>query len=81
MYVCILNNKGKVLVHQNIKTDPELFFEIIFPYIDDVAVGVECVFCWYWLADLCADHKITFVLGHAIAAPSQNVHEARPAGH
>jgi|GEM_PF-3775026 len=21
MYVCILNNKGKVLVHQNIKTD------------------------------------------------------------
>ena len=45
MYVCILNNKGKVLVHQNIKTDPELFFEIIFPYIDDVAVGVECVFC------------------------------------
>jgi hypothetical protein len=45
MYVCILNNKGKVLIHQNIKTDPELFFEIIFPYIDDVAVGVECVFC------------------------------------
>ena len=66
MYVCILNNKGKVLVHQNIKTDPELFFEIIFPYIDDVAVGVECVFCWYWLADLCAAHKITFVLGHAL---------------
>jgi len=41
MYICILNNKGKVLVHQNIKTDPKLFFEIISPYIDDVAVGVE----------------------------------------
>ena len=62
MYVCILNAKGKVVVHQNIKTDPEAFFELIFPYIDDIAVGVECVFCWYWLADLCAEHHIKFVL-------------------
>jgi hypothetical protein len=28
-------------------------------------VGVECVFCWYWLADLCAEHNIVFILGHA----------------
>ena len=57
-----LKQQGKVLVHQNIKTDPELFFEIIFPYIDDVAVGVECVFCaepssgsthWQKATDLC----------------------------
>jgi len=45
MYVCIIDQKGKTKVHQNIKTDPELFFELIFPYLDDVAVGVECVFC------------------------------------
>ncbi len=50
MYVCILNHRGKVVVHQNIKTDPELFFELIFPFIEDAVVGVECVFCWYWLA-------------------------------
>ena len=66
MYVCILNAKSKVVVHQNIKTDPEAFFDLIFPYIDDIAVGVECVFCWYWLADLCAEHHIRFVLGHAL---------------
>ncbi len=66
MYVCILNHRGKVVVHPNIKTDPELFFERIFPFIEDVVVGVECVFCWYWLADLCADHHIDFVLGHAL---------------
>jgi len=47
MYVCILNQKGKVMVHKNIKTDPELYFDLIFPYIGDVIVGVECVFCWY----------------------------------
>ena len=66
MYVCILSLDGKVLVHQNIKTDPERFFELVFPFIEDIVVGVECVFCWYWLADLCADHKIDFVLGHAL---------------
>lgn len=29
-------------------------------------VGVDCVFIWYWLADLCQDERIAFVLGHAL---------------
>ncbi len=29
-------------------------------------VGVECIFCWYWLSDLCAREGIAFVLGHAL---------------
>ena len=65
MYVCILAQNGKVLIHENIKTDPERFFELVFPFIEGVVVGVECVFCWYWLADLCAEHNIVFILGHA----------------
>jgi len=65
MYVCIIDPKGKVRVHENIQTDPELFFDLIFPFIDDGVIGVECVFCWYWVADLCAVHKIPFVFGHA----------------
>ena len=65
MYVCILAQNGKVLIHKNIKTDPERFFELVFPFIEGVVVGVECVFCWYWLADLCAEHNIDFVLAHA----------------
>ena len=66
MYVCIIAQNGKVLVHQNIKTDPQVFFELVFPYVEDIVVGVECVFCWYWLADFCAEHSIDFVLGHAL---------------
>jgi hypothetical protein len=31
MYVCILDQKGEATVHQNINTDPELFFELTFP--------------------------------------------------
>ena len=66
MYVCILNNQGKTVLHKNIKTDPEIFFELIFPYLEDIVVGVECMFSWYWIADLCHEHSIPFVLGHAL---------------
>jgi transposase len=31
-----------------------------------VVVCVECIFTWYWLADLCAREGIPFVLGHAL---------------
>ena len=66
MYVCILDRNGKTVVHENIKTEPEAFIKLITPYNDDIAVGVECVFCWYWLSDLCTQNNITFVLGHAL---------------
>ena len=36
MYVCIIDAKNKVKVHQNIKTHPEVLFDLIFPYIDDI---------------------------------------------
>jgi transposase len=29
-------------------------------------VAVECLFTWYWLADLCAQEGIAFVLGQAL---------------
>ena len=66
MYVCILNNIGKIVLHKNIKTDPEIFFEIIFPFLPEIVVGVECMFSWYWIADLCHEHCIPFILGHAL---------------
>src|SRR5207247_10339236 len=36
------------------------------PFRQDMAIAVECIFTWYWLADLCAREKIPFVLGHAL---------------
>ena len=30
-------------------------------------VAVECIVAWYWLADLCADEGMPFVLGHALS--------------
>ena len=66
MYVCILDHDGEILVHKNIKTDPKRFLKLIEPYREDLVVSVECMFTWYWVADLCAREGITFVLGHAL---------------
>jgi transposase len=40
--------------------------QVIKPYMDDLAVAVECMFTWYWVSDFCLRHGITFVLGHAL---------------
>lgn len=66
MYVCILDAQGQVLVHKNLRSDPGAFLEAIEPYREGLVVAVECIFTWYWLADLCAREGIAFVLGHAL---------------
>jgi len=66
MYVCILDQHGTKLFHKNLPTTPDAFLRAIAPYREDLVVGVECIFTWYWLADLCQQEGITFVLGHAL---------------
>ncbi len=67
MYVCILDGTGEVLVHRNMPSTPAAFLAVVAPYRDGVVVAVECIFTWYWLADVCAAEGIAFVLGHALA--------------
>jgi transposase len=67
MYVCMLDGAGQVLVHRNMPSTPTAFLEVVAPYRADLVVAVECMFTWYWLADLCAAEGIAFVLGHALA--------------
>lgn len=66
MYVCILDAEGQVLVHRNLRSSPEEFLAAVEPYREGLVVAVECIFIWYWLADLCAREGIAFVLGHAL---------------
>jgi hypothetical protein len=63
MYVCILNAAGEVMVHRNLPATPEHFLTVVRPYRDDLVVAVECIFTWYWLADVCAEEGIPFILG------------------
>ncbi len=66
MYVCVLSQAGEVLLHRNLPCDPARFLCAISPFREDLVVAVECIFTWYWLADLCAKEGIAFVLGHAL---------------
>lgn len=66
MYLCILDQEGKIILHRDIKTDPDIFLKTIATYREDIVVAVECIFTWYWLADLCSKENIPFVLGHAL---------------
>ena len=66
MYLCILNQDGEIVLHRNRKAAPDPFLKAIAPYREDLVVAVECLFTWYWLADLCAQEQIPLVLGHAL---------------
>lgn len=67
MYLCLLNRDGEILVHRNMPARPEPFLKAVAPYREDLVVCVDCLFPWYWLADLCAREGIPCVLGHALS--------------
>ena len=66
MYVCILDQDREILVHRHVKAGPETLLQTIAPYRENLVVGVEGIFTWYWLADLCAQEGIPCILGHAL---------------
>jgi len=66
MYVCVVDQTGTVIVHRNLATTREAFEQVIGPFRGEVVVCVECIFSWYWIADLCSELGVAFVLGHAL---------------
>ena len=67
MYACVIDSDGKKLLHQNFHTrDTNTFIGKLQPFSEDLVVGCESTFNWYWLCDLCEGKQIPFVLGHAL---------------
>lgn len=64
--VCILDQHGQVVWQGTLAARPDDFLQTIAPYRDGLVVACECMFAWYWLADLCLAQGIPFVLGHAL---------------
>jgi len=56
--VCILDEKGGNQGAPEHEYHPESFLKAIAPFREDVVVAVECMFTWYWLADLCQKEGI-----------------------
>ena len=57
---------GRTVFDRDLPADPDAFLDAVAPFRDGLVVGCECMFAWYWLADLCEDERIPFVLGHAL---------------
>ena len=67
MHVCIVDHDGQTKFHKNIDAHPDRFLPLVRPYREGLVVAAECMFAWYWLADLCAQEQIPFVLGHVLS--------------
>lgn len=66
MYICILEQAGTVLLHNNVAATSEDFLRVTAPYREELVVAVECSFTGYWLSALCTRQGLAFVLGHAL---------------
>jgi transposase len=64
--LCILNQDGESLVHRHMPAGPEPCLQAVAPHRTALVVGVEGLFTWSWLADLCARAGMPCVLGHAL---------------
>lgn len=67
LFLHVLNARGKTVFEQDLPAEPGAFLDAVEPYRKNLVVGCECMFAWYWLADLCEAQRIPFVLGHALA--------------
>jgi transposase len=61
-----LDAEGKTVLAQTLAASPDAFLRAVAPFREGLAVACECLFAWYWLADLCEQENIPFVLGHAL---------------
>jgi transposase len=66
MFTHVLDQHGRTVLERDLPARPEAFLGAVEPFRAGLVVGCECMFAWYWLADLCEDQRIPFVLGHAL---------------
>src|SRR5262249_58054025 len=62
----ILDAQGETVFAKTLPASPAAFLKAVAPFRDGLAVACECMFAWYWLADLCHEQDISFVLGPAL---------------
>jgi hypothetical protein len=67
LYVCILSQDGEMVLHRTRPARPDAWLKAMAPYRDDIGIAIAGLLTWYWLAALCADQEIPFVLGHALS--------------
>jgi hypothetical protein len=67
MDLCIVNQEGEIGLHRKMQAAPEPFLKAMAPDREDLVVAVACLLTWYWLAALCAQAQMPWVLGPALS--------------
>ena len=67
LFIHVCDPAGTPCFEKDVPASPAAFLDAIKPFRQGLVVGAECMFAWYWLADLCEREAIPFVLGHALA--------------
>ncbi len=78
LYAHVLDQRGRTVLDRDLPASPDAFLDAVKPFRKGLVVGAECMFAWYWLADLCEDHSIPFVLGHALYMKAIHGGKAKP---
>ena len=63
MFLHVLDQQGQTCFERDLPAGPDAFRAAVAPFRQGLVVGCECMFAWYWLADLCEDESIPFALG------------------
>lgn len=66
LHLCVLAHDGDVVFDRNLAARPDVLLHALAPFRDGLVVGCECMFAWYWVADVCREQGVSFVLGHAL---------------
>lgn len=67
LHICVLDQNGEKCLHKNLQCqETDTLLEELQPFRENLVVGCESTFNWYWLADLMSQEKIPFILGHAL---------------
>jgi transposase len=77
MHLCVLDSAGTVVCDVNLPSRPDAFLAALAPCRADVIVGVECMFCWYWLSDRCRKEQIPLLIGHALYMKASHAAKAK----
>src|SRR5687768_10517503 len=59
LHLCILEHDGNVVFDRNLVCRPDVLLHALAPFREGLVIGVECMFAWYWVADLCVQHDAT----------------------
>lgn len=63
--LCVMDNTGKILFNRNLLNNFSQIKKMLQPYKNNIVLGCESTYTYYWLADGCHDAGIPFYLGHA----------------